>query len=721
MTSHLRSTVLWALLVFVAGAIYVSQHWSPSSYGTFLRDTGQPGAGLVFGEPRPVRSDEWGVVTPLTQAAVNNGFQRFNRTSLYGEDLRINYGLPLADWGLAFKPTLWPYFWAEPARAFSFHWYAILALFICGYAWLFMRIGLSRAVALLLSVGLYFTPFVQFWWNEKGPVMAFFPWVVGVLLMPWPLALRLLACYWLGTSWMLTNFYPPMFVSLAFVGALLLAALEPQWLRPRRLAGLALAAGAAGLTAFLYLKDYIGATARTVYPGQRSVSGGAVPWPEWWAQLMPHVTFDANYASALQKPNLNGVVGAAFVLVVLCCLDYARLRALLASDARLRRLAVLLGTGLLLMYAWMLLPLPWWAGAPLLWNHVLPDRMHYAAGLTLLVLAALAADRAGLRLTVRRCAVHALLLIAGWLVLNCWNDAQAFVQAWRLRAADLLMLPLLGASVLLAKRWRWRPAATALAASTATGACVMFGFNPIQSAEPIFAQPTPAVRRALEAERIDGGRGPVAAAGYFGATINGLGYPSVTHVTPVPALDYWRQRYPHLSQQEFMSVFNRYSHIRLKDTVSVPEVDFADAVAIPLRDYWPKRLPWPDGLASHPLGVRWVEQGESVLIVEPAPMDGLVEGVAVMVGTSQGKADGRLEVRLCQAGHCASAAADVRQARDNALLRMSLQPPLHVRQGAALEAQVTLSGGTNAIGGWLYARTAPNALAPTARWELDYR
>jgi hypothetical protein len=56
-----------------------------------------------------------------------------------------------------------------------------------GYALLFARFGLSGFLSILLSSALYFTPFVQFWWNEKGPILAFFPWVVWVLLTRLPL------------------------------------------------------------------------------------------------------------------------------------------------------------------------------------------------------------------------------------------------------------------------------------------------------------------------------------------------------------------------------------------------------------------------------------------------------------------------------------------------------------------------------------------------------
>ena len=160
------------LVLLVSGVVYVGKTWSPSSYGHVLvhhLGYAESESGPDWGKPRPIRSDEWGVVTPLTQATIHNHFERYNQTSLYGEDLRMNFGLPLHDWGLAFKPTLWLYGVVNPAYAYSFHWFMLSALFLVGYAWLFRWLGATPVVGFALAAGLYYTGFVQFWWNEKGP------------------------------------------------------------------------------------------------------------------------------------------------------------------------------------------------------------------------------------------------------------------------------------------------------------------------------------------------------------------------------------------------------------------------------------------------------------------------------------------------------------------------------------------------------------------------
>ncbi len=100
-----RVTGWFIAAVLLAGLVYVSLQLTPSSYAVVLKQIDAPAdAGPLMGEERAVRSDEWAGVTPMFQASVRARFQRINETSVYREDLRNFYALPLRDWGLAFKP-----------------------------------------------------------------------------------------------------------------------------------------------------------------------------------------------------------------------------------------------------------------------------------------------------------------------------------------------------------------------------------------------------------------------------------------------------------------------------------------------------------------------------------------------------------------------------------------------------------------------------------------
>ncbi|MFU9138979.1 hypothetical protein, partial [Erwinia tasmaniensis] len=242
---------------FIVGVFYVCNCWSPSSYGVFLKQFDPYNTGLIWGTPRDIRSDEWGVVTPLIQATVNNKYERYNKTSFYDEDLRINYALPIHDWGLIFKPTMLGYTFLTPAHAYSLQWYLVFFIFIFGYFKLLKRIGMPAVVSLSLAFTLYFSGFSQFWWDEKGPLFSFFPWIVLILLSKLSVPKKTFIYYWLATSWMITDFYPPIIISLGFVGALIYLAYEKNILDAKKIIALIISTACAVATALFYLKDYL--------------------------------------------------------------------------------------------------------------------------------------------------------------------------------------------------------------------------------------------------------------------------------------------------------------------------------------------------------------------------------------------------------------------------------------------------------------------------------
>ena len=171
-----------------------------------LRAFGALDDGLVLGKPRGILSDEWGVITPLIQATVNNGLARRNATSPYNEDLRTTLSMPILDWGIAFKPDKWLYPLVNGAYAYSFQWLFYLFAFVGGYALLFRRLGSAPVESFVLSLALFFTAFVQIWWTVFAPTVSVFPWILLALDIDNRIA-RATAIAWIGASWMLGFFY----------------------------------------------------------------------------------------------------------------------------------------------------------------------------------------------------------------------------------------------------------------------------------------------------------------------------------------------------------------------------------------------------------------------------------------------------------------------------------------------------------------------------------
>jgi hypothetical protein len=715
----LRARLPWALGLLIAALVYVGFfQWSPSSYGIALAGIGATSQRPDIGKPRPIRSDEWAVVTPLTQASVRNGFERINKASLYEEDLRINYGVPLWDWGAVFKPTLLGFFVLDPATAYSLHWFCIMALFLGGHALLFARLGLAPGLATLLSICLYYTGYTQFWWNEKGPVFAFFPWIIlSLLAKQIPIAGRLVLCYWLTASWLITNLYPPVAVSLAFVGALFVLGWGSEWRRPRHLALLAMTAAASAGTVALYLWDYLRKTSATVYPGQRNAGGGSVPWQEAVSYFFPFSTFDSSFESVIGQNICEVGTGAtALALLVLCFLDYRQIGPTWRhADATGRLQTWLLGIGLAAMAAWMLLPLPAWSGKLLLWNNVQPERMEYAFGVLLAFALVLLLQRVGVVFQWRRVFAFTLLVAAGWLLLK---SPLAGGTGRSRTLNDFIVLLAAVPAIAAWRKGRLQGGSALLAASAMAGFLAVGGFNPLQSARPIFAQhDTPLLRKLAEEQAHNGG--VLAFSGLPGAVQNGLGFRAVSHVTAAPALAFWRARYPGMPESEFMEVFNRYSHISLIGG-DRPRLLSADNVGVPIQDFLPNRLylpqqpPTATGKAP-----AWLLPGQNASGALTVPKSGKLQGFGIFIGNGAGSSDGRLVLSLCRGKDCMVLSRTLQGSLDNAYLELPLSSAIDLTAGDRIDYTMQLDGAARPLAFWAYPLAPTDAASANPSMTID--
>ncbi len=642
--------------VTMVTVLYVALALSPSSYSVVLHLLDVPDKGTWLFDPQPIRSDEWALWTPHLQIVLNNGFERFNATSPYGEDLRNLNGLPLWDWALLFKPQFWPFFVVDPAYAYSFSHAAIMAAFVIGYHLLFQALGFARLWAAALSLLLYFTSASQFWWTTIGPVIGIFPWLLLVALWRFNPVLKALAMAWVATAWFMAMLYPPIMVSLAFVGVVLLAAFRRDALRLGNLLACGIgAAVAVGLT-YLYLAEAFAAMLQTIYPGQRISAGGDVGMAQWLSHFFPFlvVWLDESLLAGVNVCEVS-TGGSWLPLLALVFVNHRalaeRLRApgTAGQEARLT-VFVPLGAALLVS-AWMILPLPSWAGMPLLWDRVPPVRMTFALGLLLTVCAAAVLRAAPACLSWPR------LLAAAVLCVVAWAASEALVAGreqprW---SFALVLLPLLGLLAWAAPRLHGQLAAAGVLCVAASANLLGFGwFNPVQSAKPIFHRPPTALTATLDKHQAEHPQGWLVTTALPGAVQNGLGYRSISHILVRPQLDFFRPRFPGMDDAAFNQVFNRFAHIHATDEVEVPITTQADVIKVPAFAFGAPRLRAP-ALSLVPA-------------LEGAPqtggvVDAVVPGNPVVIrgwGLFAGDADGR---RLSLSTSAAVASATVHPVR----------------------------------------------------------
>jgi len=562
---------------------------TPSSYALVLKGIDARETGLIAGSPRAIRSDEWAVWTPYFQAAVRDNFERFNRTSFYNEDLRNVNALPLRDWGLIFKPQFWAFFWLPPANALGCFYGILMAAFLTGYFFLFRELGLDSTYAAAGSLLLFASGISQFWWTTFAPCLAFAPWVALVFLGRFAWYLRLPLFAYAVAWWTIALPYPVLLASCGLAVVVLTVALRPETLRPD--ARLAAAAGglvlAAGLV-YCYFADEIPVMMHSAYPGHRHESPGAITLATMFTQFWPALNFSSNYRN-FEPPNLceTAVVGSFLPALTICVLDYARFRKFFvgAEFRSFRRAFAILAFAALVVAFWMAGPCPAWVGLLLYFDHGDAGRQAFLLGLVTLT--------AGLMIWKSGMVTVAPLRAMAFVILG---PVAAAVVKRILFAVPLREMAVDGACIAIAAAAalatigldRARAARLMLGTVVVLNAVVYLRFNPLQSADAIFDTPDSEVLEKLEKTQSETPGAYLAVVGYPGATLNGLGLRSVSHVLVAPKPDFFRPYFPQMNADEFNTLFNRFEHVQLEET-AIPYNAERDTVNVPIEVFRPIR------------------------------------------------------------------------------------------------------------------------------------
>ena len=304
-------------MIVAIGLGYVALRLSPSSYGLGLFQLGAYTPPLV-GSPRAIRYDEWAVLTPQFQAAVNNDFNVINNTSFYRETLLGTSGLPLRNWGLIFKPQVWAFFIVSPAFAYSIYWAIQFVAFLCGWSMLLRRLGFRATTAAIASVVLFLSPFVQLGASRFGFQLALFPWVVWLVVALRSDVRLAVTLALLVPVWFMGQFYVPGIPPLILLGVALVLAFQPSILTVRRCAAVVLG-GAVGVAITLaYFDPVFRAFSDSVYPGSRWTLGGALPIWQSISQLIPGTTSEGFEHVVGANICAIAVVSSWFPLAAIC-------------------------------------------------------------------------------------------------------------------------------------------------------------------------------------------------------------------------------------------------------------------------------------------------------------------------------------------------------------------------------------------------------------------
>ena len=262
---------------------------------------------VVFGTPRPLRTDEYVVNTPFAFAQAYSGYQYSN--SLLGgtpSDMFIIKDTPVRTLAEIFRPFHWGYLVLGSSRGLAFYWSArTVVLFLASYELFRMllwqkdnkeNLGLSAIGAALVT----FAPVIQWWYAVNGLVEMIIAIEVSIVCFDrycrdhialhrvgYSLVIALCAGMYILTL------YPAWQIPLGYVLLVLfVTVLHRHWgtIHVSRCDVGAAAIITAGVTVLLgtvFFQSYgtIMAMVHTAYPGVRSNVGGDLSFTELFSGI----------------------------------------------------------------------------------------------------------------------------------------------------------------------------------------------------------------------------------------------------------------------------------------------------------------------------------------------------------------------------------------------------------------------------------------------------
>ena len=124
---------------------------------------------LLWQQPRPIRSDEWLLATPLYISQVRSQLPEVNQNKGLGENVSAMTEVPAKHWKTLFHPTSWLFFILPLEEAFAFKWWLRgMLLAISTYIFFMYVTHKNYFISISLSLVMFFTPFNQWWYSVTG-------------------------------------------------------------------------------------------------------------------------------------------------------------------------------------------------------------------------------------------------------------------------------------------------------------------------------------------------------------------------------------------------------------------------------------------------------------------------------------------------------------------------------------------------------------------------
>lgn len=392
-----RLAIWFYSLCFAAFVLFSAAKFHGSSIsqaGSFYRGWTEVAHRPLFGTPKRVRCDEWSFHTP---AILNQLYRRdplaVNDTLLGPGKTAVLGNVPCRHFTQVFRPQFWAFFILPGDIAFATYWQCKALLLLTGVFTLLLLLTRSSVIAALCALWFYFSAYTQWgysWASLLPEMIGLFCWTIALVCYLTVgrnrvlLILSALICAGLAIDFALCA-YPPHQLPLVMFGVALLAGWiwsrgPAIWRRDQSairilcLLGSGLIAGAVMIWFYFDVKETLMAAAGTVYPGQRSSTGGGVGVTRLLSHFLDFWKSEENFPVA--HGNICETSGYLWLAPVTLLLARPP-----RSYRQSSRFLLCCWAAFILLLCWMLIPIPAEIGRWIMFNRVPPYRCYHALGL----------------------------------------------------------------------------------------------------------------------------------------------------------------------------------------------------------------------------------------------------------------------------------------------------------------------------------------------------
>jgi len=249
--------------------------------------------GNIFGVPRGIRQDEWGVFTPWLLSQAAHDFPLENENLGAGKAPLVT-NVPVRHITSVLRPQYWAFFLLDVERGFSFYWnFKVFGLLLNSFLLLMLLTGNHFWLSVLGALWLFFSGFVQWWFSAWTPEMiaAFCAMCIATIYIlfsqkRWAIVLNSVIMIICSVYFALL-LYPPFQIPLAYLFIAIIAgfALERRHfdllkaymaIRVICLAIIVCTVLGSLLLYYVDARDTIELITKTEYPGNRISAGGEI-------------------------------------------------------------------------------------------------------------------------------------------------------------------------------------------------------------------------------------------------------------------------------------------------------------------------------------------------------------------------------------------------------------------------------------------------------------